>query len=191
VIATDASFMLPPGLCILDANSQLAADECGTLPAACPYPACGCKWMVACPSGTNLFNTPAVTGNTPNAVSPYYPDAATCCAAGTDNTIRERLVTAGHLDCSTRPCTATAAGLTQVSISYTSDATITGSMPPQIAALTAVTLVHVFSLANVSGTLPTQLGLMTLVKNVQLYGLAKLSGTIPPQISGMTSMTQL
>jgi hypothetical protein len=150
-----------PNLCILDADSQLSANKCDGVP--CPYPACGCKWAV-CPSG-GAFNTPAVTANTLNPVSPYYPLVATCCA-GTGNTLRERLVTELFLDCSASPCTATAKGLTQVSISYTGDITITGTMPPQIATLTAVTLLRVFNNDEMSGTLPSQLGLMTLVETL-------------------------
>jgi hypothetical protein len=185
-----ANFQLQnsPNLCILDATSQLAADKCGS----CPYPACGCKWLQACPSGADVgFNVPAVTADANSPVSPFYPDDATCCVAGTGNTLRERMAADLLLDCSSRPCTATAAGLTQLSISYQNDSKITGTMPPQMATLTAVTLVHVYNLDKMSGTLPTQLGLLTLVKSAQLYGHAKLSGTIPPQISGLTSLTVL
>jgi hypothetical protein len=101
------------------------------------------------------------------------------------------MVTEGFLDCSTAPCTATAKGLTQVSISYINNPAITGTMPPQIATLTAVTWLYVRINGNMSGTLPTQLGLMTLVKDAFLHGHAKLSGTLPPQISGMTNVTRL
>jgi hypothetical protein len=179
-----------PNLCHLNADSAGVTAQCDQTPASnqCPYPACGCKWLQGCASGA-AFNTPAVAANTVNAASPYYPNEATCCAAG--NTIRELMVTDLYLDCSTAPCTATAKGLSQVSILYVNNPAITGTMPPQIAALTAVTLLYVYNNDEMSGTLPTQLGLMTLVKDAYLYGHAKLSGTIPPQISGMTNVTRL
>jgi hypothetical protein len=177
------------GLCILnDASNdgRLATSN------DWPFPACGCKWLPACPSGTDVFNTQAVAGNTVNAVSPYYPDDATCCA-GTGNSIRERMVADLFLDCSTRPCTATAKGLTQDYIHYAWNmpVTSTGTIPPQIAALTSVTWLFMINNGEISGTLPTQLGLMTLVELAELNGNAKLSGTIPPQIAGMTSVTIL
>jgi hypothetical protein len=125
-------------LCIIDAASSEAADV-----VAYNWYKCGCKWLTVCPSGTNVFNTPAVANNDLNPTAPNYPDDATCCA-GTGFTLRERLVADGFLDCSTRPCLATAAGLSQTSISYISDATITGTIPPQIATLTAVTRLYVY-----------------------------------------------
>jgi hypothetical protein len=171
-----------PSVCILDAASQASFSLCGLC--STPYPECRCEWL-ACPSGTTNTGPVAL-----NPVSPYYPTLPYCCSNGTGNTLRERMVTDGFLDCSTRPCTASAKGLTQVSISYINDNNITGTIPPQIAALTAATYLGLYN-SNVSGTLPTQLGLMILVKEAELDGLAKLSGTIPPQISGMTSITVL
>jgi hypothetical protein len=174
-----------PGLCHLNADSAGVTALCDPSPVAnqCPYPVCACKWL-GCPSGA--------TGPVAlNPVSPYYPTVIYCCASGTGNTLRERMVVDGFLDCSTAPCTATAKGLSQVSISYINDAKITGTVPPQIATLTAVTLVHVYSLDNVSGTLPPQLGLMSLLLDLRLDGHAKLAGTIPPQLGGLVALTQL
>jgi hypothetical protein len=168
------------GLCYLNPDSFGVAARCS----GCPYPVCACKWAAAqntCPSGTD---GPVAL----NPLSPYYPTATYCCANGTGNTMRERLVTALFLDCSAaRPCTATAKGLTQTVLSITGK--LTGTIPPQIATLAAVTFLTVAN--DVSGTLPTQLGLMTLVKSAFFGPNGKLDGTIPPQISGMTSATYL
>ena len=109
----------------------------------------------------------AVAADAQNPVSPYYPDDATCCLAGTGRTLRERLVTGGFLDCGTRPCTATAKGLTQLVISYGNQAAaLTGTICPEIATMTAATLLLLFNDPELWGTLPTQLGLMTALKQV-------------------------
>jgi hypothetical protein len=108
-------------------------------------------------------------------------------------TLRQRMVADLYIDCTPTPCVATPAGkaLLVPPTTYSNDPTITGTMPPQIATLTAVTELWVYNNDEMSGTLPTQLGLMTLVEDARLYKNAKLSGTIPPQLASMTSVTRL
>jgi hypothetical protein len=86
-------------LCRLDAVSTLASDKCN--PEACPYPTCDCTHTV-CPSGSTNTYTISV-----NPATSFYPaDNNACCPVG--DTLRERLVTKGFLDCSLgRPCIAT------------------------------------------------------------------------------------
>jgi hypothetical protein len=177
-----------PNLCILDAASQTTADKCTAASNPCPYPACACKWAsqtTTCPSGTD---GPAVALN---PLSPYYPTAAYCCANGTGNTIRERMVALSHLDCSTRPCTVGAAGVAETVVTYNNDASITGTIPPQIATMPAVAQVQIFNNVSVTGTLPTQLGLLTLVRSLQLQGNNGLTGTMPTQLGSMTALKRL
>ena len=83
-------------LCRLDADSTSVAGECTAT--ACPYPTCSCKYA-ECPNGAENSGTLAV-----NLATPFYPAENTaCCPSG--NTLRERLVTATHLDCTVgRPC---------------------------------------------------------------------------------------
>jgi hypothetical protein len=88
-----------PKLCRLNAASTLAANKC--TPTPCPYATCACTQLkLTCPSG-------ASSSTDVNSASPYYPaNDATCCPLGA--TVRERLVTDGHLDCTAgRPCVAT------------------------------------------------------------------------------------
>jgi hypothetical protein len=78
---------------------------------------------------------------TVNPATPFYPaEDTTCCPVGTS--LRERLVTDLHLDCTVgRPCVATTGFSvkgTQVVNLILGGQLLTGTIPPQINTLTAM-----------------------------------------------------
>jgi hypothetical protein len=76
-----------------------------------------------------------------NPATPFYPaEDATCCPVG--NTLLEKLVTDGHLDCSGgRPCVAKTGvgGQGTQLLSIAINAGLTGTVPPEVGLFTKVT----------------------------------------------------
>jgi hypothetical protein len=106
-----------------------------------------------------------------NPTSPFYPDDAACCVAGF--TLRERLVTDGHLDCSGgRPCAVTPQGLTASTVNYANQ---NGPGGPRL----------------LTGTIPPQLGGMTAAAFLYLTNNDSMYGTIPPELGGLTGLISL
>jgi Leucine-rich repeat (LRR) protein len=149
-------------LCRLDAASTtVTTARCTT---ACPYPTCACNELSGnCRTGNAKTISTAV-----NPATPFYPaDDTTCCPVGAS--LLEKLVTENHLDCTAgRPCVVTMGigmkGVSAVAVTLNS-LNLSGSIPPEISELTALTLLNV-------------------VNN-------KLTGSIPPEISNLPVLTRL
>jgi Leucine-rich repeat (LRR) protein len=207
---TNFNFLLDnnTGLCRLDAASTLAANMCSST--VCPYPTCACTKSV-CPSGA-----PNSGSLVANPATPFYPgDDVTCCVGGA--TLREQLVTDLHLDCSVgRPCIATMgapgkgtqAGVISynaVSLTgtippeigdlialtklYLSSNKMTGTIPPEVSALTALTLLSVFN-NKLTDAIPSAVGILTAMKLLELYS-NNLSGQIPATLTLLTATTSV
>jgi hypothetical protein len=155
-------------LCRLDAlSSTVTTTMCGGT--ACPYPTCSCRFAT-CPAGG--YNVPATTTDVVNPSPPNYPtDAALCCASGF--TLRERLVAEGHLDCSRgRPCAVTPKGLTTETVVYKDQIgtngpdLLTGTIPPELGRMKAVTQFVLSGLSAMDGTIPPTLALLTAAKSL-------------------------
>jgi Leucine-rich repeat (LRR) protein len=174
-----------PGLCRLDAASTAVTNMCigASLNDACPYPTCACKFL-ACPSG-------AVQPSSVNAATPFYPaEDPTCCPVGGD-TLRERLVTDLHLDCSVgRPCVATTGTPgrgTLVSTLSLGTEGITGTIPPQLGELTALKVLNM-RFNQLYGTVPSDIGKLTALTELRLAANVKISGSIPPEFGRLTAL---
>jgi Leucine-rich repeat (LRR) protein len=177
-----------PGLCRLDAGSTAATLKCGGSGiVACPYPTCACNYLESpCPSG-------ATTSASTVAITPFYPttNSTTCCPAGAS--LREKLVTDGHLDCETsRPCaavTATSGKGTQL-MDYDVDGNgLTSSIPPQVGQLTRLTSLSMMN-NKVTGSIPAELSTLTDVRTLNLAQ-NLLTGNIAGELTSLALLPYL
>jgi hypothetical protein len=170
-------------LCRLDAASTAVAAAVS----AGGTDECACTDLAVCPSGATKSSSAAN-----NAATPFYPaEDTTCCPVGTS--LLEKLVTDNHLDCTVgRPCVATTGtsgkGVLATAVDL-SGQSLTGTIPPEISTLTAVTALGLLN--NIlTGTMPSDIGAMTAL-NVLILNNNKLTGSVPPEFGELTGLTRL
>jgi hypothetical protein len=126
-----------------------------------------------CPAGRRAPGGRTVGGVRRASLLLLVPWLAVCTAAGTI--------------CSNKPtvCDGTYSG-TQL---YLYSNSLTGSLPTQLGALTALTWINLYR-NSLTGSLPTQLGALTALTYMSLRD-NSLTGSLPTQLGALTALTRM
>jgi hypothetical protein len=84
-----------------------------------------------------------------------------------------------------RPCLVTAAGAVVTALNYDFDVSLalTGTMPTELAGMTAMKILDISDYPDMFGTLPPELSELINLERVIIEGNNKMDGSIPPMYS--------
>ena len=81
--------------------------------------------------------------------------------------------------------------LTSLSSLYISRTAMTGTIPSALGSLTALLSLSITNMPGLGGSIPPALGLLTALQSLSINGLPGLGGSIPSQLGALTALTYL